>query len=644
MKFDCIVVGGGHAGCEAALASSRMGLNTLMLTLNLDTITQLSCNPSMGGLGKSQLIFEVDRLGGEIGYATDQTGIGFKMLNTKKGPAVWSLRAQVDRKRYRENMRKIITSQKNLIVKQEEATEIIVQDALINWDFRFAPKNEGSNLPGAREMTAIGVRTRTHSQNSVGEYFAKTIVVTTGTFLNGLIHIGLHHHSAGRMGELPSEELSSSLKNIGFELGRLKTGTSPRVDGKTIDFSQTTPQLPDSNPANFSHRTQDFSPPKVACYITHTNQRTQDIILNNLDRSPLYQGVITGIGPRYCPSIEDKCVKFKEKGSHQVFIEPDGLDTDEYYLNGLATSLPADVQIDVLHTIPGLENVEIIRPGYGIEYDFVFPHQVYPSLETKRVKNLFLAGQILGTSGYEEAAAQGIIAGINAGLRVKKRSPFILKRNEAYIGVLIDNLVTQEILEPYRMFTSRVEHRLILRQDNASERLTKYGVKFGLVDKIYYKEIEKIKAKVKSKLKELKSKRVIPEVINPILEKHNSALVDAPTIVFQLLKRPEIEWKILESITGSLDPRIQSKIELHAKYDGYIEREYELVKKVKLLEDYKIPREFDYLKVSGLSHEACEKLMKICPLTIGQANRISGVRSADLTRLLVALRSNSGKK
>ncbi len=619
MKFDCIVVGGGHAGYEAALVSSRMGLNTLLLTLNLDTIAQLSCNPSMGGLGKSQLIFEVDRLGGEIGYATDLTGIGFKMLNTKKGPAVWSLRAQIDRKRYRENMRKTIMKQKNLSVKQEEATEIIVE-----------------------RRKAIGVRTRTHSQNPVEmEYFAKTIVVTTGTFLNGLVHIGLHHHSAGRMGELPSEELSNSLRNLGFELGRLKTGTSPRVDGKTIDFSQTTPQLPDPNPANFSYRTKDFNPPKVACYITHTNQKTQELILKNLDRSPLYQGVITGIGPRYCPSIEDKCVKFKEKESHQVFIEPDGLDTDEYYLNGLATSLPADVQVDMLHTIPGLEDVEIIRPGYGIEYDFVFPHQVYSSLETKRVKNLFLAGQILGTSGYEEASAQGIIAGINAGLRVKKHSPFILKRNESYIGVLIDDLVTQEILEPYRMFTSRVEHRLILRQDNASERLMKYGVKFGLVGKIYYEEIENIKTKVKSKLKELKGHRVTPDVVNPILEKHKSALITQPTPIFQILKRPEIKWEMLEPIAGLLEPEICTQIELHAKYDGYIKREHELVKKVKSLEGYKIPLEFDYLKVNGLSYEAREKLSKIRPLTIGQANRISGVRSADVTRLLVALKSRA---
>ncbi len=630
MNFDCIVIGGGHAGYEAALASSRMGLNTLFLTLNLDTIAQLSCNPSMGGLGKSQLIFEVDRLGGEIGYATDQTGIGFKMLNTKKGPAVWSLRTQIDRKRYRENIRKTVMNQKNLSVKQEEVTEIILEDENGS-SFTKTQKRAGVN-----KKKAIGVRTRTRM-----DYFAKTIIVTTGTFLNGLIHIGLHHHSAGRMGELPSEKLSNSLQNIGFELGRLKTGTSPRVDGKTIDFSQTTTQLPDSNPANFSHLSKNFNPPKIACYITHTNQKTQELILSNLDRSPLYQGIISGIGPRYCPSIEDKCVKFKEKESHQVFIEPDGLDTDEYYLNGLATSLPADIQIKILHTIPGLKEVEIIRLGYGIEYDFVFPYQVYPTLETKRVENLFFAGQILGTSGYEEASAQGMIAGINAGLKVKKHAPFILKRDESYIGVLIDDLVTQDILEPYRMFTSRVERRLILRQDNASERLMKYGVKFGLVDKTYCEKMEEIKDKVKLKLKKFKSQRVAPEIINPILRKHKSAPVTQSITIFQILKRPEMKWKMIESIIEPLETEVSSKIELHAKYDGYIKREHELVKKVKSFENYKIPQEFDYLKVSGLSSEAYEKLSKIRPITIGQANRISGVRSADITRLLVALKSKA---
>ncbi|MDI6840635.1 MAG: tRNA uridine-5-carboxymethylaminomethyl(34) synthesis enzyme MnmG [bacterium] len=614
-NFDCIVIGGGHAGCEAALASARMGLNTLLLTLNLDTIGQLSCNPSMGGIGKSQLIFEVDALGGEIGYATDETGIGFRMLNTKKGPAVWSLRTQVDRKRYRQRMQRVVNTQKNLCIKQEEAAGIIV-------------KND----------KAIGVYTKRGA-----EYFSTAVVVTTGTFLNGLIHIGLHHYPSGRVGEPPSEELSESLKKLSFKLGRLKTGTSPRVNGGTINFSKLVPQYPDSNPYHFSYRTNEFNPPSIPCYITHTNRKTQEVILKNLDRSPLYQGVIKGIGPRYCPSIEDKYVRFKEKESHQVFIEPDGIETDECYLNGLSTSLPEDVQLEILHTVPGLENVEIIRYGYGIEYDFVFPEQVYPTLETKLVKNLYFAGQVLGTSGYEEAAAQGIIAGINAGLRVKKETPFILYRHEAYIGVLIDDLVTKEICEPYRMFTSRVEHRLILRQDNADERLMPYGVKFGLVDNEVYEKIKERTKKVELKLNELKKMKVAPDEINPLLEAHNSTPVSSSTTIFQLLKRPELTYQVIEPIAGRLTSEIQTKVELHAKYDGYIEREYELIDRVKKLEHCKIPATFDYSKVNSLSREAKEKLSKIRPLTLGQASRISGVRSADIICLLVALKSKNKK-
>ncbi|MCK4352790.1 tRNA uridine-5-carboxymethylaminomethyl(34) synthesis enzyme MnmG [candidate division WOR-3 bacterium] len=642
-NFDCIVVGGGHAGCEAALVASRMGLNTLFLTLNLDTIGQMSCNPSMGGLGKSQLIFEVDALGGEIGYATDQTGIGFRMLNTKKGPAVWSLRTQVDRKKYREFMQNILRNQKNLILKQAEVAEIIVKN-----------------------NKAKGICTRTGM-----EYFGSAIILTTGTFLNGLIHIGLKHYPSGRMGELPSKDLSDSLKKLGFKLGRLKTGTSPRVDKNTIDFSKLIPQEPDKEPAHFSYRTHQkseirsqrlaggFNPPKVPCYITHTNRKTQEIILKNLDRSPLFspKGIIKGIGPRYCPSIEDKYVKFKEKSSHQVFIEPDGLDTNECYLNGLATSLPEDVQISLLHTIPGLEKVEIIRPGYGIEYDFAYPNQVYPTLETKLVKNLYFAGQLLGTSGYEEAAAQGMVAGINAclprsdkrsgtetarqaSLKVKKKSPFILSRQEAYIGVLIDDLVTKPIREPYRMFTSRVEHRLILRQDNACERLMKYGAKFGIVNKKDYNKVNEMMANVNLKLKELKTRRVTPNEINSILKAHHSAPITYPVSLFQILKRPEINYSMIEPLAGSLNPEIENKIEIQAKYDGYIKREYQLVKRMKKLEDYKIPDAFNYSTIKGLSREAREKLSQTRPLTLGQANRIPGVRSSDLTCLIVALKNH----
>jgi tRNA uridine 5-carboxymethylaminomethyl modification enzyme len=623
-NFDCIVVGGGHAGNEAALACSRMGLNTLLLTMKLDTIGQLSCNPSMGGLGKSQLIYEVDALGGEIGYATDRSGIGFRMLNTKKGPAVWSLRAQVDRRDYRDIMRNTVMNQQNLTVKEEEAAEIITESGVIK-------RAEIHRKPGLR---AVGVKT----QNGA-EYSAKAVIVTTGTFLDGLIHIGLDHYPSGRMGEPPSQMLSSSLKSLGFELGRLKTGTSPRVDGRTIDFPRATLQPPDTTSSPFSHRTEQFDPPKVPCHITRTNKKTRDIILANLDRSPLYQGVIVGTGPRYCPSIEDKYVKFGDKEGHQVFIEPDGLDTHEYYLNGLATSLPEDVQANVLHSIPGLEAVEIIKPGYGIEYDFVFPHQIRPTLETKGVENLWLAGQILGTSGYEEAAAQGLIAGINAGLSIKENREFVLKRHEAYIGVLIDDLVTMEIREPYRMFTSRVEHRLILRQDNAGDRLMKYGVPLGLVKKEACREVEKTIKETELKLEELKALRIRPEKINPILMKHGSPPVKAPVLVWNILKRPEMDLKMLEEVVGQVNPDVRTRIELHAKYDGYIERERQSVEKVKSLENYRIPESFDYSRVNGLSREAHEKLSNIRPLTVGQANRISGVRFADITCLLVALKA-----
>ena len=652
MGFDCIVVGGGHAGCESALVCARKGLKTLLLTMKLDKVGQLSCNPSMGGLGKSQLIFEVDALGGEIGYATDRTGIGFKMLNTKKGPAVWSLRAQVDSNKYREVMQGTIAGTTNLTAKEEEVVEILVENPkseILNPKQILNSKSQCSkdfSRSAPKCAKAVGVRTWNGK-----EYFGSAIIVTAGTFLMGLIHIGMKHYSAGRLGEPPSVGLSNSLRGLGFEMGRLKTGTSPRVDGRTVDFTQLVAQVPDMTKYCFSHRTIDFNPPAMPCYITHTNKRTRDIVLKNLDRSPLYQGIIVGKGPRYCPSIEDKSVKFSDKESHQVFIEPEGLDTNEHYLNGLSTSLPLDVQVAMLHTISGLEEACITKPGYGIEYDFIYPYQVYPTLEAKRVKNLWFAGQMLGTSGYEEAAAQGMIAGINAGLRVQDSKAkthksnessrvqgFVLRRGEGYIGVLIDDLVTKEISEPYRMFTSRVEHRLILRQDNASERLMKYGVEFGLVNLSYYAGVEKIISEVRDRLKELKSHKVYPEDVNSILGSHNSSLIRQPTTIFQLLKRPELNLQVFEGIVGVFDSDVRQQIEIQAKYDGYIEREEVLVKRVKELEDYEIPVGFDYSGVKGLSHESLEKLCRFRPLSVGQASRIAGVRFSDITCLLMALK------
>ncbi|MFA5033289.1 MAG: tRNA uridine-5-carboxymethylaminomethyl(34) synthesis enzyme MnmG [bacterium] len=615
-KFDCIVVGGGHAGCEAALAASRMGLNTLMLTLNLDTIGQLSCNPSMGGLGKSQLIFEVDALGGEIGFVSDIASIGYRVLNTKKGLAVQSLRAQVDRKKYRETMQKIILNTENLYVQQGEATEIIVS-------------KKGTIKSAIGVVSASGM-----------EYFANTIIITTGTFLKGLIHIGLKNYPSGRMGELPSTELSDSLKKLGFQLGRLKTGTSARVDIRTIDFDKMIEQSPDKGAHRFSHRTKKNNPTACPCYITHTNMLTQKIILQNLKSSPLYSGIIKGIGARYCPSIEDKCVRFKEKTSHQVFIEPDGVDTNECYLNGVSTSLPEAVQLDFLHTIPGLEKVRIIRPGYAIEYDFVLPVQVYPSLETKIIKNLYLAGQILGTSGYEEAASQGIITGINAALKVKGKPQFILPRYEAYIGVLTDDLSTKEILEPYRMFTSRVEHRLILPEHNADERLMKYGLEFGLIPKKEYNKTQKLVESVKVKLRELKSTQLKPESINPVLKENDSMPITKSSSAFQILKRPEIKIEMIEQFIEKLTGNEKIRLEFLVKYEGYIKREYALVKKFNESESYEIPQGFDFYKVNGLSREACEKLSKIKPVTLEQAKRIGGVRSADIIRLFFTLKKS----
>jgi len=598
--YDVIVIGAGHAGCEAALASARTGFSTCLFTMNLDTIAQMSCNPAIGGLAKGHLVREIDALGGEMAKVTDKTGIQFRMLNMSKGPAVWSLRAQTDRVLYRLEMRRVIEAQENLDVKQALVEEILVEDVKIKG-----------------VLTSLGIF-----------YGTKAVIVTTGTFLKGLIHIGLENFSAGRAGEFPSVGLSDSLRELGLNMGRLKTGTPPRLDAKTIDFSKTEPQYGDDPPLPFSHSTEKITNPQLPCYITHTNSETHRIILDNLDRSPLYSGKIKGIGARYCPSIEDKVVRFAERERHQVFLEPEGLETKEYYANGIPTSLPYDVQVKFVRTIPGLEEVEIMRPGYAIEYDFVFPTQLKHNLETKIIDGLFLAGQINGTSGYEEAAAQGIMAGINASLKLQGREPLILGRHEAYIGVLIDDLITKGTNEPYRMFTSRAEYRLLLRHDNADLRLMNKGHEIGLLDNALYQRFLGKKSLINEELERLKKTRIKYD------DPNKSESLE------QLLKRPEITYKFIDEHSPPDKPlitEIKRQVEIQVKYNGYIIRQMAMAEKLKKVEGKRIPENFDYVTVNGLSKEVLSKLQEVRPANLGQASRIPGITPAAISLLMVAI-------
>ncbi|KPK64127.1 tRNA uridine 5-carboxymethylaminomethyl modification protein [candidate division WOR_3 bacterium SM23_42] len=619
-RFEVVVVGAGHAGIEAALVSARMGHSVLLLTLSVDNIGQMSCNPSIGGLAKGHLVKEVDALGGEIGVLADKTAIQYRMLNRSKGPAVWSPRSQNDRIQYKTCARAVIEHTPNIDIKQEEATEIITE------------KNR-----------VLGVRTAFNN-----EYYAKAVIVTTGTFLNGLMHIGLSNFHGGRLAEPAATRLTDSLKGVGINLGRLKTGTSPRVSTRSVDLTDLRMQHGDQTPEPLSFRTKKVIEVQIPCYITHTNEKTHEIILQNLDRSPLYSGKIKGIGPRYCPSIETKVERFADRDSHLVFIEPEGRDASEYYLNGLSTSLPYDVQVGILHSIAGLENAEITKPGYAVEYDFVYPIQLHPTLELKTIKSLYFAGQINGTSGYEEAAAQGIIAGLNASLRMHDENPFVLKRYEAYIGVLIDDLVTKNTLEPYRMFTSLAEHRLLLRIDNVADRLMHYGLKFGLIEPNDWQECVNEREEIDRKIEQMRQTVLSPAVANPILAKKSEAIIPegrGGQSVFQILKRPQIHYEDIREMSDiALSPEIGRRVEIEVKYEGYIKREQQEIAKLRQLEKETIPRNFNYAGITGLSNEARTKLVSVRPINLDQASRIQGISPSDILLLLLHLKKSSGQK
>ncbi|KWT76396.1 tRNA uridine-5-carboxymethylaminomethyl(34) synthesis enzyme MnmG [Candidatus Magnetominusculus xianensis] len=611
-SYDVIVIGGGHAGCEAALATGRMGLRTCLFTMNVDTIAQLSCNPAIGGLAKGHLVREIDALGGQMAKITDAAGIQFRVLNRSKGPAVWSMRSQADRSLYKFHMKDALDRVANLSIKQAAIEELLVED---------------NKISGV--VTASGET-----------YEARAVVVTTGTFLNGLIHIGLTNYPSGRAGEFPSVGLSDSLRRLGFKMGRLKTGTPPRIDAKTIDFSKTTTQWGDDPPEPFSFSTREITNPQLPCFITYTNETTHTLIRASLERSPLYSGVIKGVGARYCPSIEDKVVRFAEKPRHQVFLEPEGLHIKEYYANGIPTSLPVDVQLHVVRSIEGLADAEIVRPGYAIEYDCVYPTQLRHTLETKSIGGLYLAGQINGTSGYEEAAAQGIIAGINAALKIKDMPPLILQRHEAYIGVLIDDLVTLGTKEPYRMFTSRAEYRLLLRNDNAEMRLREIGQRTGLVTEEDYSRFTVKRDLIAEEISRLKTLRASPGEINDALIAIGTTAVGEKPTLEQLLRRPEVTYEIIEKIYPSpaaLSLDAKQYVETEIKYEGYVRQQQRLVERMKKLEFKQIPPDFDYRTVSGLSREVLGKLEEVRPETVGQAGRIPGVTPAAVALLMVVI-------
>jgi tRNA uridine 5-carboxymethylaminomethyl modification enzyme len=613
-KYDIIVVGAGHAGCEAALAASRMGCSVLLMTIDLDGIAKMPCSPSIGGVAKGQLVKEIDALGGEMAKVTDKTTIQYRLLNTKKGPAVQSSRTQNDKIRYHIAMKKVLEKEPNIDIKQAMVERLVV---------------ENNHIVGIEDQTGFG-------------YQATAVILATGTFLKGLVHIGFTSIKAGRAGEFASYGLPDNLKDLGFTLGRMKTGTPARLKQSTIDFTRFEKQEGDTDPRPFSLFTKEMKIDQIACYIGHTNKKSHQIVRDNLERSALYGGKITGIPARYCPSIEDKIVRFSDKDKHQIILEPEGIDTEEIYASGLGNSLPMDIQIPFVRSVDGLEEVEIMRPAYAIEYDYVDPLQLFPTLETKRTKGLYMAGQINGTSGYEEAAGQGIWAGINAASKIQKRPPFLLDRSEAYIAVMVDDLVTRGTQEPYRMFTSRAEYRLILREDNVDQRLIEKGNELGLIHDETVIEMKERQREISSETHRIKSIVIAPSKrVNDYLVKSGSSPIKNATSLGQILKRPELHYENIVFLNGhakKIDESIAQKVEIEIKYEGYIQRQLNEVEKFKNLEKIKIPHEFDYTKVHGLSNELKEKLLLIKPISLGQASRIPGITPAAISIIMIYLK------